>query len=137
VKNINRKKLARPHYLFCFILKFSFVTMSSIGHDHQILKKLLEYESIFKHYDFETQSNHDENNKSMEMNDDDFNRDKQAHFKNLYETRRRVLERNESNKKTINAKTIAKKTKEKSTKNSPTKSKKNKKSEKKVCSVRQ
>jgi hypothetical protein len=107
--------------------------MSSIITDHQILNKLLEYESIFKHYGFETQSR-GENQRHI----DDFNRDKQIDFKNLYETRRGMLERNESNKKTINAKTIIKKPKQTSAKNSPTKSKKTKKkSDNKVCSENQ
>jgi hypothetical protein len=104
--------------------------MSSIITDHKILNKLLEYESIFKHYGFETQSRGENKRHS-----DDFNRDKQIDFKNLYGTRRGMLERNESNKKTINAKTIIKKPKQTSAKNSPTKSKK--KSDNKVCSESQ
>jgi len=107
--------------------------MSSIITDHQILNKLIEYESIFKHYGFETKSRGENKRHS-----DDFNRDKPIDFKNLYETRRGMLERNESNKKTINAKTIIKKPKQTSANNSPTKSKKTKnKSDNKVCSESQ
>jgi hypothetical protein len=98
--------------------------MSSIITDYQVLNKLLEYESIFKHYGIETQS------EKNDMNDD-LRKDK----KNLFERIRNVLERNENNKKKkINAKTITKKSKKATLKNSSTKSKHSKKLEQKVCS---
>jgi len=93
--------------------------MSSIITD---LHKRIEYESIFKHYGIERQSQH--TYRENEENDN----------KNLFETIKRVLERNENNKKKkINAKTIAKKAKKTTGKNSPTKSKQSKKPETKVC----
>ena len=111
--------------------------MSSIINDHEnhhTSNKLLEYESIFKHYGFVTQSrgNHRDDERSIELNDN-LDSDEKIHFKNLYETKRRVLERNESNKKTINANTITKKPKPTTAKNPPMKPKKSKKPEKKVC----
>jgi len=90
--------------------------MSSIINDHQDFNKLLEYESIFKYYNIgiQSQDTDRENERSIEMKRDN---------KNLFETKRLVLERNENNKKKkINAKTINKK------------SKQSKKTEKKVCS---
>ena len=92
--------------------------LSIITNQENVPNKLIEYESIFKHYGFETQSQQHirhENERSIEIND-----------KNLFKTNRLYLERNESNKKTINAKTITKKSKQ-------TTVKKDKKSEKKVC----
>ncbi len=113
------QKLARSYYLLYFILKISFVVMLSvITNQENVPNKLIDYESIFKHYGFETQSQQrilHGNERSIEIND-----------KNLFKTNRSCLERNESNKKTINAKTITKKAKQ-------TTAKKDKKSEKKVC----
>jgi hypothetical protein len=93
--------------------------------DYQVPSQSLEYESIFKHYGFETQS---QQNILRE------NEDKKYPYKNLFETKRLFLERNESNKKTINAKTIVKKSKQITAKNSPQKSKQ---PQLKVCSEKQ
>ncbi len=105
-----------------FILSFYFIfyfTMSSIITD---LYKKNEYESIFRHYDIDRQSQY--TYRENEKNDN----------KNLFETIRRVLERNENKKKKkVNAKTIAKKSKKTTGKNSPTKSKQSKKPDTKVC----
>jgi hypothetical protein len=96
--------------------------MSSIIIDHQILNKLLKYESIFKHYGIDEQSpfEYRENQRNSEMND------------NL--KRENILERNENNKeKKINAKTNGKKSKKMTAKNSPVKPKHSRQPEKKVC----
>jgi len=92
--------------------------MSSIITD---LHKKNEYESIFRHYGIDRQSQY--TYRENEKNDN----------KNLFETIRRVLERNENKKKKkVNAKTISKKSKKTTGKNSPKKSKQSKKPDTKV-----
>ncbi len=87
--------------------------MSSITIDDSVLNKLLNYESIFKHYGIETNEN----------------------LKRDFETKNNVFERNENNKtKKINAKTIKKKSNKTAAKHSPAKSKHSKKPETKVYS---
>ncbi|CAF3800981.1 unnamed protein product [Rotaria sordida] len=95
--------------------------------NHPILNKLDEYESIFKHYCLNTQSqyiDYQNEKNNIEINND-LNNNKKNNFKNLYETKRRYLERNESNKKMTNTKPMTNRT-------PSTKSEKRKKSNKKA-----
>ena len=107
-------------YYFKILLFFA---MSSIMIDHEN-QQVRKYETIFKHYGFNAQSSdtHCKYQRSTEI-DDVINRDIRSHVKRRCETKTKVLERNESNKRPRHTKKIVQKT----IKSSPTKSKMNKK----------
>lgn len=93
-KNINKIIALKTSAFFLSLILYSFL-MSSIKNNHKIFNKLLEYESIFKHYGVEeTQSTY-----SYSENDD-LIRDNENQFGRI----RNDLEKNENNKKKISKK---------------------------------